>query len=312
MIIQLNSTEQVLINQDILRREHGIQIPDEEKAIKCGTFGCVYNVRDDNIPCILKITQYEAQSREVEISLLASANNLGPRIYKHFQFEGVYVPESEHIMARPITLTCLVMEKLFMDISDNVFFDTNTVQSIYDLLQIKQRLNIVHNDLHLGNIMGKVGHYNAEKQLYIVQDLRIIDWGMAYIAVEPEDIWVGIMEGIFQTVRYQEHKSSIHRYINLPFHNKRITAYCFLYQYGLFPSLYHRYILNFISDHATQLIYDICIEYIDLYDEYLGENDVDLLLYVYKIPPPDELLGFIKSFTYMCNLVHSKQLYMDE
>jgi serine/threonine protein kinase len=107
---------------------------------------------------------------ELKITQIVSDNKISPMLIKHWECLGLV----DSIDRR---LYFVILEKMDLSLKDYVkkyLVNKDKLQSqILDLISKLHRLNIVHGDIHMGNIMVNL---NGDKS---IKEMKLIDFGDA-------------------------------------------------------------------------------------------------------------------------------------
>lgn len=166
--------------------EQCIQAPLQvEKKIGEGAYGQVFKIKDQ--PIVAKIinidkifysigNKYDLRDKilqEVEISILAGKLGIGPKIHRFYICKSL--PTKQNWMV-------IMMEQLQGKTLEEYKEEKGTInpeeikfikQKLREKLQILHRNNILHSDIHFGNIFLTFTKENK------IQDVFLIDYGMS-------------------------------------------------------------------------------------------------------------------------------------
>ena len=152
----------MLTEKEIINLERG-EYFIKNNFIGCGAYGNVYKINEKYVVkkistnCFFKSNDYKALLREIEATIILSAQNIAPKVVYHSKKKETFI---YYVMEKlEYTLYNLLKHGLFNELHSE------------KLNQILNKLNNTqyrHNDLHLNNIMWS-NRYN---------EFRIIDWGL--------------------------------------------------------------------------------------------------------------------------------------
>lgn len=182
------------------------------KQIGTGTFGAVYDVSDSFVLKIYAGTDKKNLEREQTLSVLVSKHKIGPWIS-----DAWFCPAKDLTHeSKPVEVALILMDKY-----DNTLLNwsltyiptlpMSKVKKALSLIkwQLRKKLNalhrlrVVHNDLHLRNVLLKYHKDHPER----ITNLAIIDYGLA------ERLDAGITSQDIQ-VYFQDDNHSLKEMIN--------------------------------------------------------------------------------------------------
>lgn len=307
--------ERVFLNMDEFESKNIFITPFQvgEDSIPCGSTGCAYEVKYENVPdpCILKLTRVSKENinqykKELELTNMASEINIGPTLYVAFTMWGQTSDQKAMLVG------CIVMEKLETTINRHVVIDETFITELKQLIDIKNNHLLLHNDLHMANIMGNISRRDGDN-IY-VHHLRFIDWGSSsHFVLESENNtdYLKIIGEVLYRVDSYTSKRLDDDIVDL---NLSAVSYSgapqFFWQQGTLFDMFMR--LDFesarVSDMFQQLVMDYILQYKQIFEtvyqiqlsEYTPKDGNNILN---QVPSPIALYQTYYNFCiYLCLL----------
>jgi hypothetical protein len=154
----------------------------------CGTFGCVYTLKNTNPKMLMKIGRI-TQS-EVNLSIFASQRNIGPKVYKTMPITLYKNGEDTEEQAFAI-----IMEAYTDILSHWAPKSRRDVRVLFDLYVRCLFNGFTHGDMKANNMVYR---YNSDGSV----DIRLIDFGRAELVGRPVSRFADIEDSVRFRVIY--------------------------------------------------------------------------------------------------------------